>query len=71
MQHSPSTTKICPSQAAEAPMPMVGTEIRWVMARARTSVVFSITTLNAPASVTASASSMIAAAASLDRPRTA
>jgi hypothetical protein len=64
-----STTRICPSQSTEAPIPMVGGANRSVMARASGSVVFSITTLNAPASAIALASDLLASQAAGDRRR--
>ena len=51
-----SVTRIWPSQPAEAPMPMVGTEIASVISRASPSATPSTTTAKAPASAVALAS---------------
>ena len=56
-----SITRICPSQAAEAPMPMVGMAIVLVIFAASGSAMASSTTAKAPASATALASSSMAA----------
>ncbi|CFW08320.1 Uncharacterised protein [Bordetella pertussis] len=64
-ENRPSTssdTRICPPQAGEAPMPMVGTGKASVMARATGSSVPSMTTVKAPAAAMACASAMTCSA---------
>ena len=54
-----SVTRICPSQAGEPPMPIVGIATASVSSRATLSAVPSMTSENAPASATAIPSRMI------------
>ena len=63
-----SRTRICPSQWALAPMPIVGIATASVMRRASGSTTPSITTAKAPASATATASATCASQVSSSRP---
>src|SRR6476620_1344508 len=63
-----SSTRICPSQATLPPMPMVGIGAAAGIRRASGSATASITTENAPASVTARASSSIGPQSASSRP---
>ena len=63
-----SSTRICPSQATDPPMPMVGGATSSVICRASGSEIASSTMAKAPASAMERASSRISAALASSRP---